>query len=47
MSDIKKKSKAEEYFTDGEYIVDMKDRFRYYYGLSPIDSKWECMTFFP
>ncbi len=41
-----KKSRAEEYFTDGEFAVDLNDRYRYYYGLAPIDSKWESMTFY-
>ena len=38
---IKAVSGAEKYFTDGEYFIDMTDRYRYYYGLSPIKPEWE------
>ena len=36
-----KKSKAEDYFKDGEYLIPLTNEQRYYYGLAPISSKWE------
>lgn len=38
------RSKAEKFFTDGEYLIDMDDRKRYYYGLSPLTPDWEKIT---
>ncbi len=35
------KSAAQKYFTDNEHMIDLTDRERYYYGLSPIDPTWE------
>ena len=37
----KKKSKAQQYFKEEEYMVDLTDRYRYYYGLIPILEKWD------
>ncbi|MBR4223318.1 MAG: immunity 26/phosphotriesterase HocA family protein [Oscillospiraceae bacterium] len=34
-------SAAEEHFKDGEHFVDMTDRYRGYYGLSPLDTAWD------
>lgn len=34
-------SKAEKYFTDGVHIVELNDRYRHFYGLSPLDPKWD------
>lgn len=36
-----KKSKAEQYFKEGEHCIHLTNEQRYYYGLSPIDEKWE------
>ncbi|MBE6901799.1 MAG: hypothetical protein E7478_04940, partial [Ruminococcaceae bacterium] len=35
------KSAAESYFRDGEHFIDLDDRMRYYYGLSPLDPSWD------
>lgn len=35
------RSKAEAYFTDREHIIDLDDRQRYYYGLSPLNPNWD------
>ena len=40
------RSRAEQYFTEGRHFVEMNDRQRYYYGLSPLDPKWEKVTKF-
>ncbi len=40
------KSKAEQYFTDGEYLIDLDDTKRYYYGLSPIAPEWDRVVRF-
>ncbi|MGN1417615.1 MAG: immunity 26/phosphotriesterase HocA family protein, partial [Oscillospiraceae bacterium] len=37
-------SKAEQYFTEGEHLIDLDDRMRYYYGLSPMDSRWDRLV---
>lgn len=37
----KRGSKAEQYFTEGEHIVELNDRYRHFYGLSPLDPKWD------
>ena len=37
----KKKSKAQQYFKEDEYLLDLNDRYRYYYGLTPISEKWD------
>lgn len=37
----KRSSKAEQYFTDGVHIVELNDRYRHFYGLSPLDPKWD------
>lgn len=37
----KRRSKAEQYFKDGEHSIHLTNEQRYYYGLSPIDEKWE------
>lgn len=34
-------SKAAPFFTEGEHIIDLDDRQRYYYGLAPIDPTWD------
>ena len=34
-------SNAEKYFTDGVHIVELNDRYRHFYGLSPLDPKWD------
>lgn len=39
--EVKKKSGAEQYFKEGEYCIHLTNEQRYYYGLSPIDEKWE------
>lgn len=39
-----KKSKAEQYFTDGEHLIEMSNEQRYYYGLAPINPGWEKQT---
>ncbi|MBQ3920476.1 MAG: immunity 26/phosphotriesterase HocA family protein [Oscillospiraceae bacterium] len=39
-------SKAQEYFTDGEYTVMLTDEERLYLALDPIDSKWETVSMF-
>lgn len=36
-----KKSKAEQYFKDGEYSISLSNEQRYYYGLAPISSEWD------
>jgi len=40
------KSAAIQYFRDNEYLIDLDDRYRHYYGLSPINPKWETETRF-
>lgn len=35
------KSGAAQYFNDDEYLIDLDDRYRHYYGLSAIDPAWE------
>ncbi len=35
------RSKAEQYFIDGEHIIDLDDRQRYYYGLAPMNLGWD------
>ncbi len=37
----KKKSKAQQYFKEDEYLVDLTNEQRYYYGLSAISEKWD------
>lgn len=39
-----KESGAVQYFNDNEYLIDLDDRYRHYYGLSPIDPSWETET---
>lgn len=39
-------SKAEQYFTEGIHLVEPDDRHRYYYGLEPINPKWDKVTKF-
>ena len=36
-----KASAAEKFFTDGEYVIDMNDRYRHYYGISSISPDWD------
>ncbi len=36
-----KKSKAEQYFTDGEHSLEISNEQRYYYGLAQVDPSWE------
>lgn len=42
----KKKSKAEQYFTEGQHFVEISNEERYYYGLHAMDEKWEKITTF-
>ncbi len=35
------RSSAWKYFPDNEHILDLTNEQRYYYGLSPVDPKWE------
>lgn len=42
----KTSSKAEQYFKEGEYIVALNDRYRYYYGISSIRPEWQCQTMY-
>ena len=37
----KKSSRAEQYFTDGKHLIELDDRLRYYFGLAPMNDKWE------
>lgn len=39
-------SKAEQYFTDGVHIIELDDRMRYYYGLSPLDNNWDRVVMY-
>ncbi|MBQ9518279.1 MAG: immunity 26/phosphotriesterase HocA family protein, partial [Firmicutes bacterium] len=41
-----KKSKADRYFTDNVHFVELNDRYRCYYGLSPLDPKWDKKVMF-
>lgn len=41
-----KKSKAEQYFTDGEHSIEISNEQRYYYGLAPINPNWEKQTMY-
>ncbi len=34
-------SKAMECFTEGEHLIELDDRLRYYYGLAPLNPKWD------
>lgn len=36
--------KGMQYFTEGEYVIDLDDRKRYYYGLAPVDPAWDKVT---
>lgn len=40
----KKSSRAEQHFTDGVHLIDLDDRLRHYFGLSPMNSSWERMV---
>lgn len=42
----KKNSKAEQYFKENEYIIDLNDRYRCYYGISPISDSWDRETMY-
>lgn len=39
--EVKKKSKAEQYFKEGEHCIHLTNEQRYYYGLSPIEEHWD------
>lgn len=39
-------SAAEEFFKDGEHIIELNNEMRYYYGLFPLDKKWDRQTSF-
>lgn len=41
LSDKKKKSKAEQYFKDGEHFLELSNEYRYYYGLSKLEKSWD------
>ena len=39
-------SKAEQYFTDGEYTITLTDEERRYLGLDPVDENWETVSMY-
>lgn len=39
-------SAAEEFFRDGEHIIELSNDMRYYYGLFPLDKNWDRQTSF-
>lgn len=45
-TNTKKKSKAEQYFKDGECCIRLTNEQRYYYGLSPMKENWEKVVRF-
>lgn len=45
-TNTKKKSKAEQYFKDGECCIRLTNEQRYYYGLSPVNESWEKVVRF-
>lgn len=36
-----KQSKAEQYFKEGEHFIPLSNKYRYYYGLSPLLQEWK------
>ncbi len=42
----KKKSRAEQYFKEGECCIRLTNEQRYYYGLSPVKESWEKVVRF-
>lgn len=41
-----KSAAAEEFFRDGEHIIELSNDMRYYYGLFPLDKNWDRQTSF-
>lgn len=39
-------NKGAEYFVEGEHCIELDDEKRYYYGLAPLDEKWDKETMF-
>lgn len=39
-------SKAEVFFKDGEHVIDMDNRQRYYFGLAPMDPTWDRIVIY-
>lgn len=46
LKDKRPVSKAEQYFVDKAHIIDLDDRQRYYYGLSPLNPDWDRVVMY-